>query len=91
MSSLGIWFRCRGCGGRGGYFPDGYELNGAHICPGGVTHDKPAEDINVRPVPCALWQRASAEEYWALHQDDERIEGPERIVLPEHLPEEPAP
>lgn len=71
-----IWFKCRGCGAPAGYYPEGHELNGAHICPGGVTHWKPRQDVNKNPVRCELWHRLTAMEFWQLHEHDERIEGP---------------
>lgn len=61
------WHKCRGgCGWLVGLLRDGlgdYE-------PGSVAHQKPEEDINVKPVQCELYRRLSAEELFELHEHD---------------------
>ena len=71
---IGISFACRGCGQPAWYFPDGYTKDGCDIGPGCVAHSKPKASINRVPVQCALFQRLEPHEFWALHEQDERLE-----------------
>ena len=75
----GIWFRCKGCGQPAGYFPVAHTDGGRTIPAGAVTHTKPERDANVRPVQCPLFQTLEADEYWAVHRDAERTDGPESL------------
>lgn len=79
MKDQGIWFKCRGCGAVAGYFPDGHEANGAHVCAGGIVHTKPEKDMNRTPLACKLWQDSEPAEFWELHQLDPKIEDPDLI------------
>ena len=83
MADGSIWFKCRGCGVPAGYYPDGLEANGVHVCPGGVTHSKPLADVGKRGVQCELFRRASCEEFWKMHEHDDPIEGPKlpRVIV----------
>ncbi len=82
-----IWFRCKGCGQPAAFFGRGLP---PWYPAGSVGHSKPPDQIRYRGnaeasrVKCAIYQRLSAEAFWELHHDAERIESPLdfRPVLP---------
>jgi hypothetical protein len=70
------WYKCRGCGGRIAFFPNGYESDGEKIPPGSVAHSKPFADINTRPVACRLYQSSSTLQLAEIHAGAEPIDAP---------------
>lgn len=78
MRPENVWFRCKGCGQPAMYFGAGLP---PYYPPGSIGHSKPAGTARVdtsQPsrVACALYHQCSAEEFWDLHQDAERLEPP---------------
>lgn len=79
IEATNICFRCKGCGKPAFYFGAGLP---PYYPPGSVGHSKPVSDIRPRGeaersrVKCTLYLQSSAENYWALHRDAERLEMP---------------
>jgi hypothetical protein len=80
--SENVWFRCKGCAQPASYFGAGLP---PWYPPGSVGHSKPMDQLrprgNAEPsrVKCALYQQLSAEAFWDLHREAERIEPPQEF------------
>ena len=70
-------FKCKGCGEIAMYINRDCQMGKA----GGIGHSKPAEHANKIPVQCSLYRQLSPQEYWALHENEERLEAPSSIEL----------
>lgn len=68
------WFHCKGCGNIAGYIVKDCEMGKA----GCVVHTKPKGHNNI-PVQCTLFRLTRPAQYWALHAEAERIDGPTQI------------
>jgi hypothetical protein len=75
---MGNWYKCKGCGKRIGFFPEGLP---PYQPPGSVGHEKPHSKLGVPgSVLCALYNRLSAEELTELHRDAEPVKPPDDMT-----------
>jgi len=69
---LGLWFKCRHCGGYVGFFPVGRGHPRHPIPPGSVAHSKPKERIGIHDsTGCEMYRRLSPREIWMVHMNEE--------------------
>ena len=67
-----IWFKCIGCGNPAVYFKEDLMYNPK----GSVGHTRSNSNNLNNSLKCKLYLESTAEEFWKLNQNSERIDPP---------------
>lgn len=82
----GVWYLCKGCGGRIGFFPVGFTGRNEvqTLPPGACAHTKPVEKVGIPDsTECALYRNNDPFELWVIHERETPIEQPSEMVMVE--------